>query len=72
MCQFVSPHIFLPSSRPSAGAIDQLPGYANSLVPIIMDAAATAGLKVAFLIEPYEGRNAFSVRDDMKEIINVL
>lgn len=38
-------------------------------VPLIMNEAAKAGIKVCFHIEPYSGRNAESVRDNIKSII---
>ncbi len=39
-------------------------------VPMIMDEAAKAGLKVCFHIEPYRGRNAATVRENLKAIID--
>jgi glycoprotein endo-alpha-1,2-mannosidase len=39
-------------------------------VPLIMDEAAKAGLKVAFHIEPFAGRNAQRTKDNLKLIID--
>ncbi len=38
-------------------------------VPLIMNEAARAGIKVCFHIEPYRGRNAESTRENIKSII---
>ena len=37
-------------------------------IPAILDEADRAGLKVCFHIEPYPGRNALSVRDDLRQL----
>uniref|UniRef100_UPI00358E82E1 glycoprotein endo-alpha-1,2-mannosidase-like protein n=1 Tax=Myxine glutinosa TaxID=7769 RepID=UPI00358E82E1 len=42
----------------------------DDLVPTIMDAANHYGLKVTFHIEPYKNRNAKSVHNDIKYIID--
>jgi len=39
-------------------------------IPLIMKEAEKAGLKVCFHIEPYPGRTAFTVGQDIKNIIN--
>lgn len=39
-------------------------------VPLIMNEAARAGLKVCFHIEPYGGRNAESTKENIKSIID--
>ena len=42
----------------------------DSLVPLLLDAAAKYNLKITFHIEPYEGRNDHTVHDDVKYIID--
>jgi hypothetical protein len=44
--------------------------YEDQAVPMLLDSAAAHGLKVAFHIEPYAGRTANSVRDDIAYIYN--
>lgn len=39
-------------------------------IPIILDEAQKAGLKVCFHLEPYGGRNAQSVRDDIASLLD--
>ncbi|MEV6127124.1 glycoside hydrolase family 99 protein [Streptomyces violaceusniger] len=44
-------------------------GYEDQRVPLLLDAAAARGLKVAWHIEPYAGRTAQSVVDDIGYLI---
>lgn len=44
--------------------------FEDRVVPKLLDSAATNGLKVAFHIEPYSGRTADSVRNDIAYIYN--
>ena len=44
--------------------------YEDRSIPAILDAAAKAGLKVNFHLEPYGGRTPESVMDDIRYIIN--
>ncbi|WP_327237988.1 glycoside hydrolase family 99 protein [Streptomyces sp. NBC_01317] len=44
--------------------------YEESLSRVVLDAAAAAGLKVAWHIEPYGGRTAASVADDVRYLVN--
>ncbi|VDP14157.1 unnamed protein product [Soboliphyme baturini] len=41
----------------------------DALIPSIMQAAQRQGLKVTFLIEPYDGRNGRSLHNDFKYIV---
>uniref|UniRef100_A0AC34RMK3 Uncharacterized protein n=1 Tax=Panagrolaimus sp. JU765 TaxID=591449 RepID=A0AC34RMK3_9BILA len=42
----------------------------DSLVPLLMDSADNYGLKLSFHLEPYEGRTAASVKNDIIKIID--
>ena len=47
------------------GKADENGRPSDPMVRPLLDAALTAGLKVALHLEPYRGRNALSVRDDI-------
>jgi glycoprotein endo-alpha-1,2-mannosidase len=41
----------------------------DALIPKLLDSAQTAKIKLTFHLEPYQGRTARSVRDDIKYIM---
>jgi alpha-mannan endo-1,2-alpha-mannanase / glycoprotein endo-alpha-1,2-mannosidase len=44
--------------------------FGSEAIPLIMDEAQKKGLKVCFHLEPYPGRNAASVRQDIAQILD--
>jgi hypothetical protein len=62
-------HVIVTSSLPShavlAGTHDTQGVGTDERISGVLDAARDAGIKVAFHLEPYEGRTAVGVRDDV-------
>jgi len=53
----------------SDGQLSKSSGYTDKLVKMLLDSAAKYGLQVTVHLEPYEGRGAASVKEDLIYII---
>jgi len=54
------------------GSADTQGVQTDAVLPLALDAAAAAGIKVAFHLEPYPGRTADSVREDLVDLLGRL
>lgn len=54
----------------SDSQLQHLDGYTDSVVALLLDTAAKYGLKICFHHEPYQGRSADSVKQDLIYIID--
>jgi glycoprotein endo-alpha-1,2-mannosidase len=55
--------------RPNASTGDSQGVVTDALFPALLDAAAAAGVRVAFHLEPYPGRSAQSIREDLAYLV---
>jgi glycoprotein endo-alpha-1,2-mannosidase len=63
--------VVVVSWYPKAKADDNgTPGGPDELMNVLLDAAHAAGRTIAFHLEPYEGRTAQSMRDDVGYIVD--
>lgn len=56
--------------RPGVSAGDSQGIITDAIFPALLEAALTAGVQVAFHLEPYAGRSAASIRDDVAYVIS--